>query len=323
MENFEFRLGADGALVSPIGLGCWQFSGGDGFAGSYWRGLSQDEVNDIVRRSLELGITWFDTAELYGNGASERALSVALQAAGAPHDTTVATKWRPFFRTARSIRSTYPDRERFLAPYPIALHQVHAPVSLASYGNEMRQMASLVREGRLGQIGVSNFNAKQMTAAHRALEAEGQRLATNQMRYSLLDRRIEDNGVLDAARELGITIIAYSPLEQGILTGRFHRDPEARNRLTGPRRLMPAFAERGIERVRPLMEVLEAIASDLEATPAQVSLAWLIQANAPHVLVIPGASSVSQVESNARAMHLQLTETHRGRIDEASRAVAR
>jgi aryl-alcohol dehydrogenase-like predicted oxidoreductase len=323
MSDRHVTLGTSGIEVSAIGLGCWQFSGGRGLAGGYWAGLPQEQVNQIVARALALGISWFDTAEIYGNGESERSLSAALEAAGASAETIIATKWRPFLRFAGSITGTYPERERLLDPFKITLHQVHAPASFSSVASQMERMADLVDAGRLRAVGVSNFSAAQMAAADDALRARGMRLASNQMRYSLLDRRIEQNGVLELARERNITIIAYSPLEQGILTGRFHRDPEAVKRLKGPRRLLPVFKPSGLERVRPLIEVLERVSAELDATPAQVSLAWLIQRNAPHVVVIPGASTVSQVESNARAMELELSDAVRDEIDEASLAVAR
>ena len=128
------------------------------------------------------------------------------------------------------------------------------------------------------------------------------------MRYSLLDRSIEKNGVLDTAKELGITIIAYSPLEQGILTGKFHEDPIKLKSIGGFRRFMSSFREKSLERTRPLVEALKQVAAQHNASAAQVALAWVIRRHGQSVVAIPGASSVSQVESNAAAMELDLSE---------------
>ena len=125
----------------------------------------------------------------------------------------------------RHPRATIGTRIECLAPYPIDLFQVHIPWSLSSVAAQMREMAELVRAGKVRAVGVSNFSASQMARAGAALQAEGLPLASNQVRINLLDRSIESNGVLDLAGGTGVTLIAYSPLAQGVLTGRFHDDP--------------------------------------------------------------------------------------------------
>ncbi|HKJ01195.1 MAG TPA: aldo/keto reductase, partial [Longimicrobiales bacterium] len=176
----------------------------------------------------------------------------------------------------------------------------------------------LVREGRIRAVGVSNFSARAMRGASRVLERHGLPLASNQVRYSLLDRGIEANGVLDAARELGVTIIAYSPLAQGLLSGKFHEDPERLKRLEGPRRRLSLFRPRGLRRSAPVVAELRSIADAHGVTPAQVALRWLVQAH-PHVVVIPGASKVAQARQNAAALDLELTEEEVRTLDEVSR----
>ncbi len=250
------RLGRTDIAVSAIGLGCWQFSQGRGFLGAFWPVLPQETVNRIVAVSLAGGITWFDTAESYGDGLSETALAAALTAAGKRNgDVVVASKWRPFFRTAASIRNTIGTRLDRLLPFGIDLHQIHHPFAFASIAAQMHAMADLVEAGRIRSVGVSNCSAAAMRTAHGALASRGIPLATNQVRYSLADRRIEKNGVLETARELGITIIAYSPLAQGILTGKFHRDPALIRSRPGPRRWMSTFRHGGLGRSRPLVEI--------------------------------------------------------------------
>ena len=323
------RLGQTDIELSPIGLGCWQFSQGKGFTGSVWAVLDQAQIDAVVRAALDGGVTWFDTAEAYGNGQSERALCAALQDLGVrPGGVVVATKWMPIMRTAANIPKTIETRRSCLQDYPIDLYQVHLPWSFSSIAAQMRQMAKLVRDGKCGSVGVSNFSARQMEGAAAALAAEGLPLASNQVPISLLDRRIERNGVLQTAKRLGVTLIAYSPLAQGVLTGRFHDDPQhVRNLPRGRRsRLVPAsraHSPAALARSAPLIEELRAIGAAYGATVAQVSLAWLITHYGDTVVAIPGATRPAQAGENATAMELSLTDRELARIDELSLAVAR
>ncbi len=318
--NNRRPLGRSPITISTIGLGCWQFSEGRGLAGGYWPALPQDTVNQIVAASLAAGLTWFDTAELYGRGHSEAGLAKALAAAGTRNgDVVVATKWWPLWRTAGNIRATIAARLAHLAPFGIDLHQVHMPLALASTAAQMNAMADLVADRTIRTVGVSNFSATRMRAAHHALAAKGIPLVSNQMRYSLLDRRIETTGVLQAAKELGITIIAYSPLAQGLLSGKFHRDPSLVRSRPGPRKWMTAYRRRGLERSRPIVTALENIAHAHGATPSQVALNWLVHSHGDTVVVIPGATSVTQAEDNAGAEGFRLSDAERARLEELSR----
>jgi aryl-alcohol dehydrogenase-like predicted oxidoreductase len=312
-------LGHSSLGVTAIGLGCWQFSEGNGAAARWWPALTPETENAIVAASLEAGINWFDTAEMYGNGRSEAALARALLAAGwRPGDVVVATKWWPAFRTASSIGATIGERLARLAPFGIDLHQVHQPVALATVGAQMEAMADLVAAGTVRTVGVSNFSAARMRAAHRALAARGIPLVSNQMPYSLLDRRIERNGVLAAAKELGVTLIAYSPLAQGVLTGKYHDRPEAIRGRPGPRKWFARFRRRGLERSRPLVAALREIAEAHGATPAQVALAWLVTFHGDTVVAIPGAVSPAQAVENAGALRLALSAEELSRLDRLS-----
>jgi aryl-alcohol dehydrogenase-like predicted oxidoreductase len=169
-------------------------------------------------------------------------------------------------------------------------------------------------------VGVSNFSAGAMRRAARVLERHGLPLASNQVRYSLLDRRIESNGVLAAARDMGATIIAYSPLAQGLLSGKFHRDPEQLTRLARSRRMQPAFRPRGMRRSAPVVEALESIAAERQVTPAQVALRWLIDAHGDTVVAIPGATGIRQAEDNTGVLGFELNAEEIDRLDRVSRA---
>lgn len=279
--------------------------------------LSQEQMNAIIETALNGGINWFDTAEMYGRGRSERALATALKAAGKQdEDVVVATKWSPIFRTAGNIPRTIDDRIRFLGGYTIDLYMVHQPWGFSSVEAEMDAMADLVEAGKIRSVGVSNFNADQMRRAHAALEKRGLPLAVNQVQYNLLHRKIETNGLLDAAKERGVTIVAWSPLASGLLTGKFHKNPELLNQRPFGRRMM---LRRTIERSRPLIEGLEDIALKHDASPAQVALNWLVNFQGETVVAIPGASKAHHAEQSAATMKFKLSDGEMARLHELTR----
>jgi aryl-alcohol dehydrogenase-like predicted oxidoreductase len=279
--------------------------------------LSGETQNAIVQAALDGGINWFDTAEAYGFGRSERGLSHALQAAGrSDGDVVIATKWMPFGRTAESIGKTIDKRQENLAPFHIDLHQVHNPNSFSKPENEMDAMADLVLAGQIRAVGVSNFSAGQMLRAHSRIQAHGLPLASNQVKYNLLDRQIEGNGILEAARALGITIIAYSPLEWGVLTGKFHDNPGLVKRLPLVRRVSVG---RMLEKSEPVIRLLKEIAAAHGVKPSQVALNWLVNFSGQTVVAIPGASKPHHAREAAGAMGFTLSDEELARLDEATR----
>ena len=317
-EKIQLRhLGKTDILVTPIGLGVMEMAGGGGLIGRMFPVISQEDKNAIIKAALDGGINWFDTAEMYGAGVSERSLAIGLKAAGkTDKDVIVATKWQPILRTARNIPVSIEDRLRFLDGFSIANYMVHQPYSFSSPEAEMNAMADLVEAGKIRSVGVSNFNPGRMRRAHAALAKRGLPLAVNQMRYSLLSREIETNGVLATARELGVTITAYTPLARGLLSGKYHKNPELLNRMSGVRK---AMMKRNLERTRPLINAMDELAAKYEVTVAQVALNWVINFNGESVVTIPGATKVRQAEENASAMKFQLTKDEMTRLDELSR----
>jgi len=302
--------------ITPIGLGCWQFSKRGNMAGKYWPMLEDDVISEIVRLSLEGGINCFDTAEVYGHGASEKILAKSLVALGKkPGDVYIATKWWPMFRFASNILKTIDIRLDCLNPFPIDLYQVHQPYGFSSEIKEMEAMAKLVQAKKIRHVGVSNFPAGKMRSAWKTLQKSGINLASNQMQYSLLHRQIETNGVMDAAKELGITIIAYSPLAQGLVTGKFHDNPELLKNL-GFRKYSALFKPKGMEKSRPVVELVKSLALKYEVTPSQIALNWVINFHGDTVVAIPGATKASHAKENTGTMQFKLSPEDMKSLDE-------
>jgi len=308
-------LGKTNIMVTPIGLGVMELSGGGGLLGRMFPVIPQDEKNGIIKAALDGGINWFDTAEMYGGGVSEQSLAVGLKAAGkSDSEVVVATKWFPLFRTARNIPHTVEKRLHFLDGYSIGNYMIHHPYGFSTPESEMNAMADLVEAGKIRSVGISNFNPARMRRAHATLEKRGLPLAVNQMHYSLLHREIETNGVLEMAKALGITIIAYTPLASGLLSGKYHQHPELLKR-GGMRK---ALIKRDLERTRPLVNAMGEIASRYQATIAQVALNWVINFNGDVVVTIPGATKSYQAEESAGALKFRLSEDEMAQLDELS-----
>ncbi len=313
------NLGKTDIMVTPIGLGVMELAGGGGLIGHMFPVIPQDEKNAIIKAALDGGINWFDTAEMYGAGVSEQSLATGLKSAGKSNrEVIITTKWQPFLRTAGNIPHSIENRLHFLEGFSIGNYMIHQPYSFSSPEAEMNAMAELVKAGKIRSVGVSNFNPARMRRAHAALAKRGFPLAVNQVRYSLLHREIETNGVLDTARDLGMTIIAYTPVARGLLTGKYHKDPRLLDHMSGWRK---ANMQRNLERTRPLINAMDEIAARYDATIAQVALNWLINFNGEIVVTIPGATRVRQAEESAGAMKFRLSNDDLARIDEVSRSL--
>lgn len=311
------RLGKTDLLVSPIGLGVMELAGGGGLLGMMFPVIPQEEKNAIIKAATDGGINFFDTAEMYGAGVSEESLAIGLKAAGvADEDVIIETKWQPMLRTANNIGKTIDDRLRFLGGYSISNYMIHQPMSFSSPEAEMNAMADLVEDGKIKSVGVSNFNPARMRRAHAALAKRGLPLALNQVRYSLIHREIELNGTLETARELGVTIVAYTPLGRGILSGKYHKNPALIDQKTG---LLKNWLKRDIERTQLLIAALDEIAIRHDVTIAQVALNWVIHFNGEIVVTIPGATKVRQAQESAGAMNFVLSADELAKLDDISR----
>lgn len=292
--------------ASVVGLGTWQFGSrewgyGDDFADRHAR--------QIVRRALELGVTFFDSAELYGFGRSERILGEAL--GERREDVVVATKLFPLLPVALVVEQRAVASADRLGVRRIDLYQVHQANPVVRDGTTMRGMAALRRTGLVDQVGVSNYSLDRWQAAERALGAP---VVSNQVEYSLVHREPEAD-LLPWAREEGRVVVAYSPLGQGVLSGRYTADDRPRDAV---RRANPLFAPENLERIAPLVDTLRQVGEAHDLTPSQTALAWVVAR--PGVLAIPGASSVEQLEKNVEAGTVQLADDEVEALDEASEA---
>jgi aryl-alcohol dehydrogenase-like predicted oxidoreductase len=282
------------ARISRIGLGTWQFGSREWGYGSSYAG---QEAHAIVRRALELGVTLFDTAEVYGLGRSERILGQAL---GEDRESAfLATKILPVLPIAPVVEQRGVASANRLGVRRLDLYQVHQPNPVVRDGTIMRGMRALQRVGLVGEVGVSNYSLDRWRAAERAL---GQRVLSNQVQYSLAVRAPERD-LLPFAETTGHLVIAYSPLAQGLLSGRYHRGHRPANRV---RSANPLFLPENLERAGDLIATLREVADAHSATPAQIALAWAI--HRPAVVAIPGASSLEQLESNVAAADIDLTD---------------
>jgi aryl-alcohol dehydrogenase-like predicted oxidoreductase len=290
--------------ISRIGLGTWQFGSREwGYGESY----AGQQAGAIVRRALELGVTLFDTAEIYGFGRSERILGEAL---GESRESAfVATKIFPLFPLAPVVEQRAVASARRLGTRRLDLYQVHQPNPVVRDGTIMSGMRTLQRVGLVGEVGVSNYSLDRWRAAERAL---GSRVLSNQVRYSLVARAPEAD-LIPYAESSDRVVIAYSPLGQGLLSGRYHRDSRPLNRV---RRGNALFLPENLERAAALIDALREVAGAHGATPAQVALAWVIRS--PAVVAIPGASSVEQLEGNVAAADIELTDDQVQALSEAS-----
>lgn len=306
------KLGVNGPQVPGLGIGTWAW--GDKLFWGYGDRYGEAEVAAAFQAAVAAGVTFFDTAEIYGFGESERLLGRFIQETPVP--IQIATKYGPVpwrFSQEAVLEALEQSLQR-LQVEQIALYQVHWPFNFFMSAETLfTALAKAVQQGRIAAVGVSNYSAAQMAQAHKLLAAHGVPLAVNQVRYSLVTRQIESEGILAIARELGVTLLAYSPLAQGLLTGKY--TPE--NPPAGARKLDPRFSQSGLEKIAPLLELLRQLAETHQRTIAQVALNWLT--NQDGVIPIPGAKTARQVAENAGALGWSLTEAEVAALEAASR----
>ncbi|MCZ8380584.1 aldo/keto reductase [Mycobacterium sp. CPCC 205372] len=291
--------------VSRIGLGTWQFGSREwGYGDQYASGPARD----IVQRARALGVTLFDTAEIYGFGKSERILGEALGDERA--DVVVASKIMPIAPFPAVVRQRARASAQRLGVDRIPLYQIHQSNPLVPDSVIMPGMRDLLDRGEIGAAGVSNYSLERWRKADAAL---GRPVVSNQVHFSLAHPQALDDLVPFAERENRM-VMAYSPLAQGLLGGKYGPD----NRPGGVRAMNPLFGTENLRRIQPLLNTLRDVGAEVGAKPAQVALAWLI--SLPGVVAIPGASSVEQLEFNVAAADIELSLESRDALTAAARA---
>lgn len=284
-------LDLDGRQLSVVGLGCWQFGEKQwGYGTEY----SQADSLAVLQRALELGVTVFDTAELYGSGRSEMLVGSALSSWQG--DRFLATKFLPIVPTPQvMVAHCQRSLDRLQVPL-VDLYQIHWTNPVIPLSQQMEGMRRILARGFSRYAGVSNFSKRRWVAAETHL---GQPVISNQVRYNLLQRRPE-SGLLEYAQQHSRLILAYSPLAQGALSGRYH----AGNAPRDLRRANPLFTDAALAAAAPLAETLRQVADAHRCSSSQVALAYVIAQ--PQVIAIPGAKSLEQLEANVEAAALQL-----------------
>ncbi len=290
-----------------IGLGAWQW--GDRLVWGYGQTHTDKEIRESFDVSLSLGVRFIDTAEIYGSGYSERLLGKFLKETEQP--VLVATKFFPWpWKITKGFipRALKGSLER-IGVEAVDLYQIHWPSVTMSPESMMEGMVECVKRGMTRTVGVSNFGEKHLIRAYTTLARHGIPLASNQVHYSLLNREVEKNGTFARCKELGIRLIAYSPLEKGLLTGKYSLE-------NPPPGVRGSQSSELLKKLPPVMKLITDIGLDHgNKTAAQVALNWLICKGA---LPIPGAKNSKQAENNAGGAGWRLTEEEVSKLDEAT-----
>ncbi len=297
-------LGASDVLVSPLGIGT-----------NAWGTFRQPDPSKkaVFDAALEMGINFFDTAEVYQVHGSEKTLGQFLPGAGSK--AVVETKFFPFpWRLSR--KALLPALRASLARLKLErvdVYITHFPTPPVPVETWMEALADAVEAGLVRAVGVSNYNASQMQRSQAVLAKRGVRLAVNQVEYSLIRRSVERSGLLALCKELGITLIAYRPLAGGLLTGKYTPGMLP----TGARRWLTNHAE--VARIQPLVNLLRQTGAAHDGkTPGQVACNWLICKGA---LPIPGAKNLKQMQANAGALGWRLTADEVAALDAAEEKI--
>ena len=312
------NLGQSGIPVSAIGLGCM------GLSEFYGEPTQESEAIDLLHRAVDLGVTHFDTAELYGQGRNEQLLGKAF--AGRWDEIVLATKFGPQRNpdtgaftcvdgSPANVRSSCEKSLARLGIEKIDLYYLHRVDPDTPVEDTVGEMAKLVAEGKVRAIGLSEASAETIERAHAVHP-----VTALQTEYSIFSRDIETD-ILPKCVELGISLVAYSPLGRGMLTGRY---ASAGDRPAGETdfraRMQPRFQPDNFESNLKLVEVIKEIAARRNCVPAQVALAWVL-GQGDHVVAIPGTTRLENLKTNLGALDCRLGETELAALDPLAQKV--
>ncbi len=307
------ELGRSGLEVSAIGLGCM------GISQAYGVPMAREDGVKLIRDAVERGVTFFDTAEVYGPFANEEVVGEALRPLR--DRVVIATKFGfdidPSTRQNRGVTSR-PERIRQavdgslrrLGIETIDLlyqHRVDPDVPIEDVAGTVRE---LIKDGKVRHFGMSEPGVQTLRRAHAV-----QPVTAVQNEYSLWWREVERNGILETCDELGIGFVPYSPLGRGFLAGALNKDTRLGD--SDFRRNNPRFQPEAMEKNQAFVDLLKRVADEKEATPAQIALAWLL-AQRPYIVPIPGTTKLRRLEENIGAAAIRLTEADLREIDEGA-----
>lgn len=309
IEMEEIALGGSGIRVSRLGLGMWQAGGQP-----WGEDVKDEECIAAIRRAHELGVTLIDTAEAYGEGHSEEIVGQAVREIGRD-EVVVATKVSGNHLRYEDVLRACERSLKRLGLDSIDIYQVHwpDPWQQIPLDETMRALERLYKEGKIRAVGVSNFAVRDLEEAGSALSTTD--IVSNQVQYSLLHREVEKQ-LLPYCRREGITILAWSPLAKGALTGKY----TVKNKPQDPlRKDHILFANQNLRAIGGLLRVLEDVGRRHDRTIPQVALNWLLSKEI--VIPIPGAKRPRHVESNVGATGWKMSSQERRKVEDAVREV--
>ncbi len=307
------NLGQSGISVSAIGLGCM------GLSEFYGEPTPTSEAIRLLHRAADLGITHFDTAEIYGQGQNEQLLGKAFS--GRWDQIVLATKFGPQRDPATgafvgvdgspaNVRDSCEKSLKRLGAEKIDLYYLHRVDPATPIEDTVGEMAKLVQEGKIGAVGLSEASARTIERAHAVHP-----IAALQTEYSIFSRDIEKD-ILPTCVALGISLVAYSPLGRGLLTGRYTAASDRpTSQIDFRAQLQPRFQPENIASNLKLVEAIKEIATRKECVAAQVALAWLLD-QGDHVVTIPGTTRLANLQTNMGALDCRLTEENRATLNE-------
>jgi aryl-alcohol dehydrogenase-like predicted oxidoreductase len=311
-ENMKTRiLGKTGLEVSALGFGCMGLDFG------YASKLSKQEGITLIRQAANRGVTFFDTAEVYGPFTNEEMVGEALKPIR--NDVVIATKFGFNIADGKQaglnsrpehIKQVADESLKRLGTDVIDLfyqHRVDPNVPIEDVAGAVKD---LIAAGKVKHFGLSEPGAQTVRRAHAV-----QKVTTLQNEYSLWTRGVETNGILETCEELGIGLVPYSPLGKGFLTGAMNKDTKLGE--GDFRNLLPRFTPEAMEKNQALVDLLKAIADDKGGTPAQIALAWLL-AQKPWIVPIPGTTKLHRLEENLASADVELSASELARIETAA-----
>lgn len=306
------KLGDTDIAISKICVGTWAW--GSSIIWGYGKDYHEADLLSVYQESLRAGVNFFDTAEIYGMGNSEKILGRCIPEMPAETAAVITTKFMPYpWRFGgNELRKALIKSLKRLGLEKVELYQIHQPGNVAKWVNAI---ADVYQDGLISAVGVSNYNTENLKRTYDILERRGIKLASNQMQLSLLYRKHELSGLLKLCQELNVTFLAYTPIAQGVLTGKYTPQNPPRGLLRSRR-----YGKAMLQRVQPLLTVMAEISEGKEdQTVAQVAINWVISKGA---VPIVGAKNLKQAKENIGALNWQLSDEDIARLDEAAELVS-